>query len=414
MTNFLEEPPPPSRPSAGRKLATIVFIAIATLGVLGAGAYLLLQERSRSSTKALAAEAKAVAVACAKRSDYRETRRYVGNIEPWLVAKVGPQFVSAYVKQVMFRPGATVAEGAVVATLDCSHVSADSESARMRARAHQERQKALADEAKRLAALVKRGFVSENEVEKKLAESASEEAQFSAAKAWAVSRELEVSDCILRSPFHGEVSERMFDPGAFIRPGGAIVTVVDRGKVRVTADIPEKDFAHVAPGSHVRVHILATKKTFPARVSRRAPAADPATRTVHVEIDLVNRNRQIPVGTTAELYIDVGKPVPATEIPLTAASIHGDKASVFVVEGEVVHRKRVHIEGEHEGTLFVEPTLTPGTRVVTEGRALLRDGDRVKVAISGEPPPARAAGGKKHPRSAKKPPPDAGRREARR
>jgi hypothetical protein len=39
----------------------------------------------------------------------------------------------------------------------------------------------------------------------------------------------------------------------------------------------------------------------------------------------------------------------------------------------------VAVEGEIGGSLFVDPTLAAGTTIVTEGRALLNDGDRVSA-----------------------------------
>jgi RND family efflux transporter MFP subunit len=373
-----EVPPPPERPSTRRKIFVPVLLIGLCVVILAAGGFLVLRMKSRSQQTAAADQPKAVTVVTARPATYHPTRRYVGRIEPWLEAKIGPQFVSAYVKEVRFRPGAAVLRAQVVATLDCSNVTADREVATMRARAHEVRQKALAHEGKRLAALVKRGFVSENEVEQKMAQSASEQAEHSAAKAWEVTRQLQVSDCILRAPFSGEVSERLADPGAFARPGGNLLTVVDRRKVRITAEIPERDFDLVAPGTELQLRLLALGKTISARVARRSPAADLSTRTVRIEVDLPNRNRQIPVGTTAELFVDVGRPVPATQIPLSAAIIQGDHARVFVVEGEVARQKTLPVLGEHEGALFLNPSFPAGSRVVTEGRALLQDGDPVR------------------------------------
>ena len=40
-------------------------------------------------------------------------------------------------------------------------------------------------------------------------------------------------------------------------------------------------------------------------LARRSPAADPATRTVHFELDVADPDRRIPVHTTAELVIEV-------------------------------------------------------------------------------------------------------------
>jgi multidrug efflux pump subunit AcrA (membrane-fusion protein) len=98
---------------------------------------------------------------------------------------------------------------------------------------------------------------------------------------------------------------------------------------------------------------------------------------VRFEVDLADPERTIPVGTTGEARIDVGKPVPATEIPLAAASIRGAKATVFVVDGDVAHARALPVLGEAGGSVFVGTELSAGVHIVTEGRALLTDGDRV-------------------------------------
>jgi hypothetical protein len=161
----------------------------------------------------------------------------------------------------------------------------------------------------------------------------------------------------------------------------AVATLVDRATVRVAAEVPEGDFEVVAVGTPVRVRALATHAELQAKISRRSPTADPSTRTVHLEIDIPDPARSIPVGTTAEMLIEVGEPAPATEIPLVAASVRGSKATVFVVQGETARKAVYAVKGEQGGSLFLEPSLPAGGRVVTEGRALLTDGDRVEAKL---------------------------------
>src|SRR5262249_5366524 len=160
-------------------------------------------------------------------------------VSPWQSARVGPQLVSAYVATVLVRPGAQVAHGDVLATLDCREASASSRAVAQQARAHEARQSALAHQTARLGGLLDRGFVATDEVEQHEAETASEEARMLAARAELSSRALAVSDCVLRAPFDGEVAERLADPGAFVRPGDAVVTLVDRSTLRVEIDVPE-------------------------------------------------------------------------------------------------------------------------------------------------------------------------------
>ncbi len=358
-----------------RKVPIIIGVVVVTF--LGLGALMVRRAESQTNKTALAGEAKPVTFVEAKASPFRASRTYVGTLQPWLEAKVGPQLVSAYVDTVLVRPGAEVKKGDVLATLDCRNASATSQAVAMQARALEARQQALSHESTRIQGLLDGGFVSPNEAEQKSAQSAAEQAQLLATQAKLLGTSLEVNDCILRAPFAGEVASRSIDPGAFVRPGASIVSVVDRTAIRIVGDAPEVDFGVVAPGREVTVHILATGKDRSATIARRAPSADPSTRTVRFELDIPNADRSIPVGTTGEIRIEVGEPVLASEIPLYAASVRGSRASVFVIEGQVAHVRVVGVRGEISGRLFTDPELAAGTHVVTEGRALLNEGDRV-------------------------------------
>ncbi len=358
-----------------------VVIGAGALTVLALGGAMMWRADAKTNKVALAASAKPVTVIAAERGTFRPSRTYVGTLEPWVQASVGPQLVSAYVDTVLVRPGASVRRGEVVATLDCRTASATQQAVASQARAIDARQRAMANEATRTQALLDGGFVSPNEAEQKLAQSASELAQLEATKAKLAGTALEVSDCVLRAPFDGEISRRAIDPGAFVHPGVSIVTVVDRSMVRMTADAPEIDFDVVAPGTVVTVHILATNREIAAVIARRGPAADPTTRTVHFEIDVADPKREIPVGTTGEVRIDVGESAPATAIPLYAATVRGPKATVFVIDGDTAHSKTIAVLGEIGGRLYLDPSLAAGTQVVTEGRALLSEGDRVTAKL---------------------------------
>ena len=386
--------PPPQVPAvqAARPSGSKVVPIVVTLGmaaVLAAGGYLLWRSESRTDKVALADAPKPVTVTLAQARDFRPSRLYVGTLEPWLSANVGPQLVSAYVDTLLVRPGAVVKRGEVLATLDCRDASAASQGVAMEARAIDARQKALAIESARLRSLVAGQFVSANEAEQKTALSSAEDAQLQAMKAKLARTTLNVDDCVLHAPFDGEIATRAVDPGAFVRPGVALVTVVDRSTVRLSADAPEVDFAVVAPGRAVRIHLTATNEDLLGTIARRSPSADPSTRTVHFEVDLPDPARGMPVGTTGEAQIDVGAPQPATALPIYAAAVRGKTATVFVIEDGVAKLRKLALLGEIGGTLFVDPSLKPGAHVVVEGRAILNNGDRVSEQV--EKPQAASA-----------------------
>ena len=387
-------PAPWSSLLAGKGVPVVLAGAVGS--ILLVGGLLVWHAESKVNKIALSASAKPVTVTTAQSKPYQPSRTYVGTIEPWLAASVGPQLVAAYIDTVLVRPGVVVKRGDVLATLDCRDATAQSQAVAMEARAIDARQKAMADESTRFQGLLAKNFVSPNDAQRKLAESQAESAQLEAQKAKLARSTLEVNDCVLRAPFDGEVATRTMDPGGFVRPGMSIVSVVDRSTVRYVTDVPEIDFDAVPPGTPLQIYIPSTKQEITAVISRRAPAADPATRTVHFEVDLVDDARRIPVGTTGEARLEVGTPEPATEIPIYAASVRGKKATVFVVEGDVAHTRTVEVKGELGGGLFVDESLAAGTRIVTEGRALLTDGDRVSAKVEdeaiseGHQPPSKA------------------------
>jgi RND family efflux transporter MFP subunit len=264
----------------------------------------------------------------------------------------------------------------------------------MQARAVDSRQRALADESARFTAMLQGGFIAPNEVEQTNAQSSAAQSQLLEANARVYAASLEVRDCVLKAPFAGEVSLRTVDPGAFVRPGMPIVSLVDRNTVRVTVDAPEKDFDSLAPGTKVDVVMLATGADVPATVSRRAPNADAQTRTVHFEVDVPDPDRHYPTATTALVRVDVGKSVPAIAVPLYAATQHERNAKLFVVVDGVAHARGVAVLGERGGTLYLDPKSLPErSQVVTEGRALLSDGDPVRAVIEQAPPTTHGDGG---------------------
>jgi RND family efflux transporter MFP subunit len=368
-----------------KDIAPIVAISVgATVVILGA-VMLSIRVAHGENHVPLEAAPRPVTVVAARTASYRDTRTYVGAVEPWVEASVGPQYISAYVETVLVRPGATVKRGEIVATLDCSNPNAATRAVEMHARAADARVRAATDEAVRLTTLLDGGFVAPNEVELKIAVSQAEAAQLLESQANVVRTSLDVSDCVLRAPFDGEIGTRSCDPGAFVHPGAAIVSIIDRDTMRVTVDASEKDFDALAPSTIVQIDILATGAHLSAPISRRAPRADPHTRTIHFEIDISDTARQYPAGSTAIVHVEVGKAIPATAVPIYATTQDQGKAKLYIVDHDVAHAKTLPVIGEVGGAVyFALAALPEGSLVVTEGRALLSDGDKVLARVETE------------------------------
>lgn len=235
------EPERSERPEGARKRQrwpVPVLVGVLVAGLSGGLFQLLERQAAVTNSIALSSEPKAVRVVSARVTQYRPARRYVGTLRAWHRADMGPQLVAAYLKTVLVRAGDFVERDQILATLDCRNPSAGSERVSQQIEALSRQHKALASEVKRLEQLASKNYVSPNELEQKAAQSAAAEARLGALRAQLRAQRVEVEDCVLRAPFDGEVAARKLDPGAFVRPGMTVLTVVDRRRLRLEFDVP--------------------------------------------------------------------------------------------------------------------------------------------------------------------------------
>ena len=384
-------PTPPPAPETPRRGSIPLVLTLVTGGIILIGVGLALRASHRQNHTALAQAPKFVGTIPVKETIYQAEHRYVGALLAWQEAKLGPQFLSGYVTEVRVRPGALVRRGQPLAIIEPEQAKDRNLAFQKQAEALHARLGFLARESERIQGLEKKGIVSENEAENKLAEVKSEQAKLEAAEAQMASANLEYQDTVQRAPFDGEIGERFLDPGAFVHPGNFIVSVVDRSKVICESDAQEQDHPFLAVGRPVHLHRLATSRDLDGTISRVSPSADPSTRTIHFEVDVDNRDRSLPVGTSVEMLILEATTQKVIHLPSAAAKVEGSKATLFVLEGDRVHRKVLQFLGEREGELYLSPDLPQGAQVVLDGREQLDDGDQVVLKA---PASAPSAGGK--------------------
>ena len=279
----------------------------------------------------------------------------------------------------LVRPGEPAARGQVLATLECKSASAQSRAMQQQARALSATQVAIESEAGRLSVCwpAATSRPTKSSAARPRAR-ASRRSFWRRTHAWcALPWKSMTARCARRSMARSRSVCSI--PAALLVPAQRSSRWSIGPRAR-PLDVPEADFALVRPETPVRLHLLATGATWKAR-SLAGPPADGATRTVHAEIDLDNPSQQILVGTTAELTIGIREPQPATQIPLRTAAVRGEQAALFVVREHHAHSLKIAVLGESGGSLFVAPTLLAGTPVVTEGRALLSDGDPVSERV---------------------------------
>jgi RND family efflux transporter MFP subunit len=94
------------------------------------------------------------------------------------------------------------------------------------------------------------------------------------------------SYAMVEAPFDGVVTLRSVDPGDLASPGTELLRVADDRRFRLEATLDEREGQRVRAGEPVHALVDSLGIDLEATVSEVVPAADPASRTVLVKIDL--------------------------------------------------------------------------------------------------------------------------------
>jgi HlyD family secretion protein len=203
-------------------------------------------------------------------------------------------------------------------------------------------------------------------------------AQHSQSKARLDELRINLGNTIITSPVDGFVARRAADPGAFASQNQPVIDVVDIGRVRLVANIVEKDLTQLQTGNATRVEVDAYPgETFTGRIARVAPVLDPATRTAPIEIEIPNPSYRLKPGMYARVNILTNTKKDALVLPGDAVVDLGGRRGVFIPQNELAVFRVVQVGGEQENRVEILGGINAGDTVITTGARALRDGDRI-------------------------------------
>lgn len=182
------------------------------------------------------------------------------------------------------------------------------------------------------------------------------------------------------APFSGFVSKEHTQLGEWVSTGGAVVTLLNLGRIKISVDVPERYAVLLSPDSPVNVMINSLSDNLvPGKIYAVLPQGDPDSRTFPIRINLDNPDFKIKSGMEAMVAFNLSTRKNALLLPKDAIVTAGNDKLVFmVVEGKAVP-VNVEILGYYDGNVAVAGNLTPGSNVVVRGNERLRTGQPVTV-----------------------------------
>lgn len=423
----------------GRKGSSLLKLA-AVLGVLAAGAWAYYANASvrghgtGMSVRATPATAAfPVTLAAVERTPIAGTVTYPGTVAPYNEEDVYPR-VTGRIVEMRVYPGDFVRPGQVIARLDSVELtsrvqeaeamlaSAEANRAQMEADllgAHHnivqmEKELAMVEAeltyARSVAARSERlfasGAVSRQEYENDRSMAASLEARRDAAQARleqarameaaarkkaeagramvaqaraAVSTANIVRDYVnITASSPGYVVKRLVAPGVLVQPGMPILKIAQVDRVRLQANVGEKDVASIRVGAPVVVNLVGNgHPPLRARVTTVFPFVDQGARTAVVEAVVENNGRRLLPGQYVTMQLVTGERASAPTVPASAVIRTGGKARVWVVQDGRAEPRDVATGLENPERVEITRGLAGGERVVARGHEVLFAGARV-------------------------------------
>jgi len=208
--------------------------------------------------------------------------------------------------------------------------------------------------------LNERGFTAQTRV-------AALKAAMDAAAARLEEEQLELSRTVIEAPIAGIVESPMVETGTILAVGQICATLIDPDPVIAIGQVSERDVNALTPGQNAEVELV-TGETVAGRVRYVAPAADSATRTFRVEIEVPNPDGAIRDGITA-----------TARVPLVERMAHRISSGILTLadDGTV----GVRAVNDADEVTFHPVTILGGD---TDGLWVGGLPDRLRVIVAGQ------------------------------
>ena len=198
----------------------------------------------------------------------------------------------------------------------------------------------------------------------------------------------------VRAPFSCTITARLVDEGALIQGGisdsdaQALFKIEELDPIRVIIPVPGADAANVEIGTKVQIEFPELAgDPFAGIVSRTSGSLDPSSRTMQVEIDIPNGDGKIKPGMYAKVEMHLESRDSVLSLPASAQHIMQDAYFLMTVNNgivELIELKKGLADPNYFEVLNAE--IDQNTMVITQGRALIKEGQQVEAILKKEQP----------------------------
>ncbi|MBV9084496.1 MAG: efflux RND transporter periplasmic adaptor subunit [Acidobacteriaceae bacterium] len=368
-----------------RGLLLLLLVVAAVAAVVLAGIRPRLRARQTLQQQTNYSAAPTVTVVRPKQQAPAQEVVLPGNIQAFIDAPIYAR-TNGYLKRWYFDIGAHVKEGQLLADVETPEIDQQLEQARHDLASAQANAKLAEITATRYMDLLKSDSVAKQDVDTAVQNAAAKEAELKSAEANVRRLEQLVSFEKIYAPFDGVITARNTDIGQLIESGSSggpareLFHVAATNKLRVFINVPQIYSHEAVPGVEADLTLPEMPgRRFVGRVVRTAGAFDPNTRTLPVEVDVVNTTGLLFPGAYTEIHLKIRSSTPALVVPATSLMFRAEGLRAATVINNRAKLLAITPGRDFGNEVEVVAGLTPDTEVIVSPPDSLIDGEPVRV-----------------------------------
>jgi RND family efflux transporter MFP subunit len=371
-----------------RTISFIILVAVALL--VGGLPRVARARRLAAAASARSSSAVGVLVATVHRAAASSDLALPGTVEALHEASVYAQ-TAGYVKRWTVDMGAHVKSGQIMAQISTPEVDQQLEAARATLARAQATLLLNRTNLVRWKDLVRDSAVSKLELDE-------HQAAFDDANAAVMADEADVRRLsalqqfsYIVAPFSGVVTSRSLDVGQYVSPAGAgpATTGIGRGlytlaqidTVRLLVNVPQSVSSAIVVGQHAAVSVAERPgRTFTGTVSRTSEALDPASRTLLVEVRILNTDGALVPGLYADVHFQIDRSAAPLLVTANALVTRSDGPQVVEVRSDsTAHFSPIRLGRDYGSEVELTDGVTEGATVVVNPSDDVIEGARLRV-----------------------------------
>ncbi|TDO96802.1 efflux RND transporter periplasmic adaptor subunit [Marinomonas balearica] len=209
----------------------------------------------------------------------------------------------------------------------------------------------------------------------KLAQS---ETDLASARATLKSLQVELENAVISAPFSGIVNNINIEKGQYVSVGTQVLDLVSIDPVTVKVNLPQAHLSKVNVGTTADV-ALPNGVNATGQVQYISRVANTSTRTLPVEIEISNKNNDIPSGISADVNFILNEQKAHSFSPaLISLNDAGNTSIKTITPNNIVQIEQVEIVREERDKVWVIGLPTT-VNIITVGQGYVSVGDQVDV-----------------------------------